>query len=158
MVDSLAETMPIKLVLFVCTGNTCRSPMAAALFNEMAAGNEFRAESAGLAAFAGDPASDPSIRALAYLGGLDLAGHRSRSITPYLVDSAEWILTMTTAQAQTLRQIFPEAAAKIHSLGEMTGMGQVSDPFGGDDDVYLATALQLQSMVGRLVKILQKST
>lgn len=131
--------------------------MAAALFNHMTTGTGYRAESAGLAAFTGDPASDPSVRALAYLGGMDLASHRSRSITPGLIDSADWILTMTNAQALTLRQIFPEATAKILSLGEMTGLGQVSDPFGGDDDVYLATALQLQNMISRLVKILQES-
>ena len=99
--------------------------MAAALFNQMAAGSAYQAESAGLAAFTGDPASEASVRTMAYLGGIDLSSHRSRSLTPGLIDSADWILTMTAAQAQTLRQIFPEATAKIHSLGEMTGLGQV---------------------------------
>lgn len=45
---------------------------------------------------------------------------------------------------------------KIRTLGEMTGQGQVSDPFGGDDDVYLATALQLQNMIARFIQVLQQ--
>ena len=89
MSDIAVETMPGKLVLFVCTGNTCRSPMAAALFNQMAAGSAYQAESAGLAAFTGDPASEASVRTMAYLGGIDLSSHRSRSLTPGLIDSAD---------------------------------------------------------------------
>lgn len=107
MADSAKKSTPDKLVLFVCTGNTCRSPMAAALFNQAAGDTGYRAESAGLAAFHGDPATDAAIRVMANLGYSDLSGHRSRALSPWLVDQAEWILTMTAAQALTLRQIFP---------------------------------------------------
>lgn len=156
MAESATESSPNRLVLFVCTGNTCRSPMAAALFNQAAGGTGYRAESAGLAAYSGDPATDAAIRIMANLGNPGLISHRSRALTPWLVDQADWILTMTAAQALTLRQIFPGHAAKIRTLGEMTGQGQVSDPFGGDDDVYLATALQLQNMIIRLIQVLQQ--
>lgn len=156
MADSANESSPGRLVLFVCTGNTCRSPMAAALFNQAAGDTGYRAESAGLAAFHGDPATDAAVRVMARLSNMDLSSHRSRALSPWLVDQAEWILTMTAAQTLTLRQIFPGHAAKIRTLGEMTGQGQVTDPFGGDDDVYLATALQLQSMIARFIEVLQQ--
>lgn len=157
MAESADEPSPGKLILFVCTGNTCRSPMAAELFNQAADGTGYRAESAGLAAFTGDSATDAAVRVMASLGNPGLRSHRSRALTPWIVDRAAWILTMTASQALTLRQIFPEDAAKIRTLGEMTDHGQVSDPYGGDDDVYLATALQLQNMIARLIQVLQQA-
>jgi protein-tyrosine-phosphatase len=69
------------LLLFVCTGNTCRSPMAAALFNHVNTRPEWFAESAGLAAFGGEPASMAAVTALQMDFGLDLSKHRSRPTT-----------------------------------------------------------------------------
>ncbi|MBR4360205.1 MAG: low molecular weight phosphatase family protein [Clostridia bacterium] len=114
------------MLLFVCTGNTCRSPMAAALCRSRG----IDAQSAGLSADSGNPATDQAVRA-AHRHGADLSGHLSRPVTRSLIHDADQILVMTPAHAIALQTRFPEAAHRVRVL-----QPAIPDPFGGDDAVY----------------------
>ena len=118
-----------KLLLAVCTGNTCRSPMAAAVLNRILTekGLPYRAESAGIAAFNGQAASVNAIEA-AKMTGLDLSGHRSRRLTPELLGEAERIFVMTEEHREFLSAL-PGVAEKLVVLG-------VPDPYGKDLAAY----------------------
>lgn len=121
------------MILFVCTGNTCRSPLAAALARTRGAD----AESAGLCARAGDSATPQAIRAAARRGA-NLTGHAARPVTPGLMARAERVYAMTDAHAETLKALFPAQAGKVRMLTP-----RIPDPFGGDDAVYEACAQAL---------------
>lgn len=135
----------MKKLLFVCTGNTCRSPMAAAIFNKLAAerGVDALAESAGLNVRSEGPASGNAILAASDLG-IDLSSHVSRQVTNKMIDEADRIYTMTSYQAQLLGSMAPSAAAKISPLSDMN----IIDPFGGSLEIYRRTAKQLLDAVG----------
>lgn len=132
-------------VLFVCTGNTCRSPMAEALLRRMA--TERKADvvvlSAGLAAFPGDPATVQAQQAVAEFGA-DLQEHRARRVAlPYL-EAADVVVTMTEAHRSALRDMVPEFAEKIYTLAEWSGRGEdIADPFGKDAAAYRAAAAEI---------------
>ena len=121
------------MILFVCTGNTCRSPLAAAL----ARAHGVDAQSAGLSADPGDPAAPEAVRA-AQRHGADLSAHRARNVQNYLMREASRIYAMTRGHAQTLRMRFPECAERIFVLNP-----SISDPEGGDDGVYEACVQKL---------------
>lgn len=141
-----------SLILFVCTGNTCRSPMAAALFNALRPPG-YRAASAGMAAFTGDPASALAVRTLREDHQIDLSAHRSRPVTADLLSEARWILTMTANQRDSLRHVFPEHAGQIMTLGEMAGEPeqQIADPFGRDPAAYKMAAGQLKRLLRQMI-------
>lgn len=118
----------MKLV-FVCTGNTCRSPMAQAIFTDMAkdCGIDFTTGSAGLHAQNGMPASENAVLACGEIG-LDLSGHSSKSIRNEDLTAVDLFVVMTMAHAQALMAMgVPNN--KIYILN-------VSDPFGGNLQVY----------------------
>ena len=131
----------MKTVLFVCTGNTCRSPMAMALFNQMARlrGRDWRALSAGRAAMAGQGASAGARAAMADWG-LDLSAHRAAPLSAELLAQADLVVGMSPAHVAGV----PGGI----SLGELAGTGEaVADPFGGDVDVYRLCADQIARLL-----------
>ncbi|MBQ6803658.1 MAG: low molecular weight protein arginine phosphatase [Clostridia bacterium] len=128
------------MILFVCTGNTCRSPMAAAMAGKMG----LEAASAGLSAFPGVPATPQAIRAARRHGG-DLSGHRAQMVTAQLVKAADFICPMTRSHALGLLERFPDCAGKI-----ILPSPEIPDPYGGDDAVYEACIQSLISMVEKI--------
>ncbi|OHB81073.1 MAG: threonylcarbamoyl-AMP synthase [Planctomycetes bacterium RBG_16_64_10] len=141
------------MVLIVCTGNTCRSPMAEVLTRKLVADRlgcntaELDARgvvviSAGLAAVAG---GRPSLEAVTVMNemGLALSDHESQPLTEQLVRHADTILTMTAAHRQAIVSHWPDAAPRTQLLRR--DAGDVSDPVGGSVDVYRQCALQIKA-------------
>src|SRR5262245_24014754 len=125
-----------RRVLLVCSGNTCRSPMAEAMLRralEAAGLKDVSVESAGTGAWEGAPASEG-----AYLVMLereiDISGHRARPLTPEMVQQADLILTMGRLQLGKVRELGAGARARL--LGEYAGASpetaEIADPYGAD--------------------------
>lgn len=127
-----------RRVLFVCTGNTCRSPMAQVIATrELRESGEpedlVEVTSAGISAGEGMPITPEAIEALEKLGYM-ASHHRSRQVTPTDVNRADEIYTMTNAHLAALRRHFPGAAWKIQTLDPEGG--DIQDPIGGSPEVY----------------------
>jgi protein-tyrosine-phosphatase len=141
-------------ILFVCSGNTCRSPLAAALARAWVAsrGLELEALSAGVSATDDAPASTGA-RVAARDAGLELEGHRAQLLTRPLILAARLVLTMGRQHRDFARVLAPEAADRIFVLREYAtrgaDTGDVRDPFGGDRSVYRRTLEELRPLVER---------
>lgn len=149
----------MKRVLFVCTGNMCRSPMAEAIFKARmpaAWGNRIHVSSAGTGAWEGQPASQFAVEVLRD-EGIDLSSHRARLLTREMVESSDVVVAMTRLHWDTIRSIAPEADAEIVVLGELDS-GRVSpdieDPIGGDRSVYEQTRDKLNGLIRQLIDYL----
>lgn len=124
-----------KYILFVCTGNTCRSPMAEAMFRFLFPESDYIPFSRGLAA-SGAPISENAVRALENRGvtpieGADYKHHISHTLTSDDIERAELIVGITSSHAMSLIMQYPSAATKIVSMPE-----DILDPYGGDITVY----------------------
>jgi protein-tyrosine phosphatase len=127
----------IESILFVCTGNLCRSPMAEALMRARLAGKgeRFGVASAGLAARVGEPASPEAIELLARRG-LDFAAHRARQITREIAVEHDLILVMDHQQHRELLQRWPVLRGRVHLLDDAPEAGDIPDPWGQPLEVY----------------------
>jgi protein-tyrosine-phosphatase len=143
-----------RLFLFVCSGNTCRSPMAAAIANEEIAARlrvpsealqtvNVRALSAGVSARVGEPLTAEAQEALASLN-VTAAPHAARNLTPELAQQAEMIFCMTTAVRDAVIQMLPAVANKTHCLDAVS---DIPDPIGKGMDAYLNCARRIHDLV-----------
>jgi len=142
-------------IVLVCTGNTCRSPMAEVMLNKKLSvrfASRFQngrfvpiiARSAGVAAAPGSPASSGAIAAMSSMG-LDLTEHQSQFTQPSLLERADLILTMTSNHRQSLLSRWPHLAGKTFGLAPE--QMDVSDPFGGLVEVYQACAKKIDQFL-----------
>ena len=143
-----------RLILFVCSGNTCRSPIAAAVgkaeiatrlripFEEMDS-SPVKAISAGVSAKVGAPMTDEAKAALRQLG-FHPNGHRARSVTPEIANRAEKIFCMTEAHRADLLKLVPAAAGKTQCLDPS---GDIADPIGGGMETYVVCAQRIHRLV-----------
>lgn len=145
---TVAKTLE-REVLFVCTGNTCRSPMAEAIAKHLLQGRTpdgivITATSAGVSAGDGDPTSPEAIIALEAMGIVS-PRHRSRQLTRAMVADAEVIFTMTGAHRRAILSVDPSAAAKVFTLDP--DAKDIPDPIGGPLEVYRQTAHRLLEVI-----------
>ncbi len=149
--ESIENEHNVKKILFVCTGNTCRSPMAEGIFNEICKnrGISAIADSAGIYAD-GSPASKNAVLAMKELG-VDINGRKSRNITDDMIKSADLVLTMSGSHKNALISVFGDSK-KIKTLSEFVGeAGDVPDPFGGSMDTYRQCRDSLKALIGKVV-------
>ena len=144
----------MKRILFVCTGNICRSPLAQALLARALTERgvaEVEVQSAGTGAWDGAPASEG-----AYLvgleRGLDLSPHRARLLTREIVEDMDLIFTMARHHRARVHELGGEG--RVFVLGEYAGRSgddaEVGDPFGGDLEVYRDTCTELEGLIATL--------
>lgn len=150
VVETAAITQFAKpLLAVVCTGNTCRSPMAEVMLRERLRTLTGREDavgvvSAGLAAFQGDRASNQAVEVMGRRG-LDLTGHASQPISEQILQLADVVLTMTRNHRDAILSKYPEAAARVHTL-RVDG-GDITDPVGSPIEVYQACADQIDEQL-----------
>ena len=130
----------IMNILFVCTGNTCRSPMAEGLFKKLLADRKIEnvsCSSAGLFAMTGDEVTPNSVKACERFE-VDISAHRARRITSYILDETDKFVCMTPEHAASLSLYVP--SEKLIVLGE-----GIPDPFGGDMETYIRCANSIRT-------------
>jgi protein-tyrosine-phosphatase len=140
--------MGLKL-LFICTGNTCRSPMAEGLARRIF-GDSVQVGSAGMEACVGESVSPQALEVLKEQN-IDLSRHLSRRVKAELMADADWIIPMTQAQEETLKRLFPQHVHKTRYLGNWGDQKRdVLDPWSGSLDVYRQTAHDIGELLRAL--------
>ena len=141
-------------ILFVCTGNTCRSALAEGIARREAIERglmDFEVSSAGTSAWNGAPASDGGVL-VALEHGVDLTGHRARQLTREIVQENDVILAMGPHHLERAEALGGESKAHLltHYAAHGSSDRAVSDPFGGDLEVYRATYEELEKEIKRV--------
>src|ERR1041384_3057931 len=150
----------MKTVLFVCTGNVCRSPMAEGIFRHAVQGRgNYRVISAGLGAMEGQVPSAHAVEAVKELG-IDISHQRSRMLTPSLVEQADYIFGMTHSHVDTVMMLYPQAAEKTFLLREFDDTldpfeKDISDPIGGSYEIYLNCRDQIEQGIVSLLRFVE---
>ena len=152
----------VKYVLFVCTGNICRSPMALGLFRRLLGNRkDITADAAGVHAVRGQP---PSVHAIdvCRARGVDLAPFRSQPLTATLVDGATHIFAMTSSHLETIHLLFPQSADKTFLLREFEEPGatlwrDLPDPIGMGREVYEECAESIEKALPSVLAFVEET-
>lgn len=152
-------TTSMKTILFVCTGNICRSPMAERLMRHFLSGKkDISVASAGVSAQSGSAASQAAVIALAE-EGIDLRDFRSQPVTEELLSRSTHVITMTRDHKRLLTLFFPEHESKIRLLGEFTRSGgDVPDPIGQGVPIYKRCRDVMKSALSQILTFVDQSS
>jgi RpiB/LacA/LacB family sugar-phosphate isomerase len=151
----------MKRVLFICTGNICRSPMAEGLFRHATKGKAYVAMSAGIGAVNGQPPSTHAVRAMRDLG-IEISHQRSRMLTADLVNQADYIFGMTHNHVDAVLLLYPHAAEKTFLLREFDETlhdyeKDISDPIGGSFEVYCECRDQIAQGIAAMMNFIEQN-
>lgn len=148
--ERVVDLEKLRTVLFVCTGNTCRSPMAEGLLREKGLEN-ILAFSAGI--FADGSAASANASSVMKERGIDISKHCSTQISLELVNGASLILAMTQSHKMMILSMFPQMQNKVFTLGEWSGAYEdVQDPYGGTEEEYRSCCRQLEELIERGIR------
>lgn len=140
-------------VLFVCTGNTCRSPMAEGIMKDLSRAKDLgiEASSAGILTMDGLEPSENSVLAMEDIG-LDISGHRARQLTQEILDESDLVLTMSRSHMDNILMHFQIDRSKLHTVISYAygREGNIVDPYGMDYGMYRKTRDEIK---GALEKI-----
>jgi RpiB/LacA/LacB family sugar-phosphate isomerase len=151
----------MKTILFLCTGNVCRSPMAEGLFRHAVRGRgDFRVLSAGLGAVDGQPPTPHSVQAMREIG-IDISQQRSRALTAEMVSAADYIFGMTHGHVDTVALLYPQLAEKTFLLREFDDSLEpyekdISDPIGSPYEIYVECRNQIELGIATLLKFMEQ--
>ena len=143
----------MKQILFVCTANVCRSPMAMGLLRERlrqdGLDSQVTVSSAGVYGMDGSPASQPGVEVLAERG-IDISDHRAHTVAEREIAAADLVLVMEEAHRRTLFYNYPHLLGKIFLLSEMAGAyGDIKDPYRKPKEEYERTVDELTALIER---------
>lgn len=141
-------------ILFICTGNTCRSPMAEGILNHLAKEKNLNlsSKSAGIYAFDGDNVSPNAVKALSYIG-IDIKDKKSMQVHKDLIEEADLILTMSNSHKKQLLMRFPFAENKVFLLNEYAfeTIKDIEDPYGRGELVYKEACDEIYKAIEKIV-------
>ncbi|MCG8500169.1 MAG: low molecular weight protein arginine phosphatase [Firmicutes bacterium] len=154
----------MKKILFICTGNTCRSSMAEGLFKKLLTEygiDNIEASSAGTSVFFPSCASDHAIKIMRDQG-IDLSTHQSKQVTKEMVEKANLIFTMTVNHRENVIRLCPQAADRVFTLKEFANEAEnnnaldIGDPFGLPEEYYEECAREIYSFLEKMLEKLMR--
>lgn len=161
----------MKNILFVCTGNTCRSPMAEGLANrlitaDMVLSEHFHCFSAGISVFEPEPANQSAIEIMSQVFDTDIDNHISKQVSSNLIYESHLILTMTKIHSDFLSSQYPDNKNKIFTLKEYVHINNhenfeniynfdILDPFGRGKNFYMSCATEINDCIKLLLQFLK---
>lgn len=154
--------MKLSNILFLCTGNSCRSPIAEGLLRSTVSDRDVKVSSAGTHAFEGAPASENSIKAME-LYDLDISSHEARQLTEEILREVDLVFAMASDHIEYVKKVFPKYFDKTYLLRRFGRENDhlmnedVEDPIGGSIEQYLECYSLLDAEIKRIAEILFES-